>query len=135
MESFSPFDESEGSYEYGEMDIGVGAPKNATRKLQAWLKVHLMSSIQSYFGHVTKALISSPGFDGKVNIFCNLLLDEAADNIPELKAALYIPGVRHKMLKIIKKQVKEGFVLLLMASGSSHGDAQNFVNAYISDNI
>jgi len=127
-----------GAKEYdrsGYGDIEAALPKDVTDKLQAWLKVHLISSMESYFGKIIKDIISFPGFNDSVNDYCEFVLDQAVAAIPELKAAMLIPGARHQLLNFMKVLVKESLVLLLVADGEHYKEAKDFVDLYVSDTI
>jgi len=118
---------------YGELEAVL--PKHVSDKLSAWLKVHLISSMQNHFGEIVRDLISSPGFNDSVNDYCDFVLDQAVAFIPELKAAMFIPGARHQLLNLMKIMVKESLVLLLVASGEHYKEAKAFVDLYVSDKV
>lgn len=118
---------------YGDMEAAI--PKRVMNKLLAWLHANLIASMQNHFGKVTRAMISSPGFNDNVNDYCGLLLDQATSTIPELRAAMFIPGAKHRALNVIKMQVKQGLVLLLVGSGENYNDAKAFVDLYVTDTV
>nr|ABK26142.1 unknown [Picea sitchensis] len=118
---------------YGDMEAAL--PKRVMDKLLAWLHANLITSMQNHFGQITRALISSPGFNDTVNDYCGFLLDQATSSIPELKAAMFIPGARHRVLNVMKMQVKQALVLLLVGSGENYNDAKAFVDLYVTDTV
>jgi len=118
---------------YGELDADL--PKNVVDKLVAWLKIHLISSMQNHFGEIVRDVISFPGFNDSVNDYCEFVLDQAVAYIPELKAVMLIPGARHQLLNLMKGIVKESLVLLLVGTGEHYKEAKAFVDLYVSDTV
>jgi len=118
---------------YGDLEAAL--PKHVSDKFHAWLKVHLISSMENHFGKIIRDIISSPGFNDSVNDYCEFVLDQAVAVIPELKAAMFIPGARHRLLNFMKVLVKESLVLLLVADGEHYKEAKAFVDMYVSDTI
>lgn len=91
--------------------------------------------MQIDFGKIARDVISSPGCNDSVNDYCEFVLDQAVAYIPELKAAMFIPGARHQLLNLMKGMVKESLVLLLVGSGEDYKEAKAFVDLYVSDTV
>lgn len=88
------------------------------------------------FRQITRALISSPGFNEIMNDFCDFLLGLAtSSSMRTLQPAMFIPGIRSLILIAMKKQGKKLLVYLLAGSGENYNNAKAFVDQYVTDRV